>query len=1853
MNEAKRVIKRFLSLFLVLALILPFMPQMELKVHAATSGTLTGLSNEDIVATYTGTDDGANSSWTVTGGNSIKGSVIGTHGTCNDSQYNTTLTIQNNKNTAAVLSFDYTIAQNSGSIQVAGTTVTANGSYSETIDAGSSINVYIGSGSTSNATTIDITNLFLITDVQATTTFQPAENGSYTVDGQQITGETVKTQQSTIAYELSATADDGYKFLGWYSITDDKFLSSDEVTSVYLDSDQTITAMFTEENNPVFDVSGNKFTDLNEANNYASTNGIEKITLISDGILPSGDYTISKGVILLIPFDAAATCYTTAPASTGNSRTSPSVYRKLTMENGASIQVDGAISVSAKHYAYSQGGASGAPDGKYGYIYMNEGSSITVNNGGAFYVYGFVSGDGLVTAKSGATVYENMQIADFRGGSATLGMYNNAQKIFPFNQYFVQNIETKLILESGADEYVYTSIYASSMSASTSVHFIGNDNALFSVSEGGTFTKEYLPDQDRVVMTVNGDASINSLSLTLSGMSVSSENYVLPINNCMTLIAESGTVQINQDIAMLAGSQLNIAEGATIHVTQGRSMYVYDADEWTKANYASNAKFKKTPYSPTRTYTRTNSDLKDVVIDINGTLLSDGAVYTTAGGADITSSQGTGKFVLTNGAGTNTSTYMYKDYTTNYDTIAINSAKLHNGTEYAGTEDEYTLTDNAAANSVYYWNTSDNKWKLEGAVEDVTVTFEANGGNGEAAQQSVPSGTDTVLNANTFTRDGYTFAGWNTAEDGTGTAYADGATVNLTEDLVLYAQWKADSYTVTWLNEDGTELEVDNDVAYGTMPEYNGETPVKESNAQYSYVFAGWTPEITAVTGDVTYKAVFEQKVNQYTVTWKNWDGSILSEDTVNYGEVPVYTGSQPVREGDSEHSYVFAGWTPEITAVTGNAEYTAEFTENINLYTVIWQNWDGTELERDENVPYGTTPEYNGSTPVKEGDAQYSYTFTGWSPEADSVTGNITYTAVYTQTVNQYTITWMNGDTVLKIELVAYGETPVYSGEIPVKEGDAQYSYSFTGWTPEITSVTGNATYSAVFEETLNTYTVKWVNEDGTILETDEDVAYGTKPEYNGTTPTKEADEEKSYEFKGWTPEITDDTVVTGDVTYMAVFEEVTNTYTVTWEDEDGTILETDENVAYGTVPEYNGIIPEKEADENYTYSFKGWTPEVTAVTGDVTYTATYEAAPIVKHTIHFDPNGGEGTMEDQVFIQGVDTPLNKNAFTKEGYHFTGWNTAADGTGVTYADEGSLINLTEDVTLYAQWQIWDGWLTDENGKLYYQDGEIQKLGWAEIEGSQYYLDPETGYAAMNGLFWLPYPEGYAPDQWDLENNDNYTTYGYDKNSYFIFNADGKFEADINGLYTIAAGTPIHSKDGNIYNAEADLDVWAKNGELPWHPGLVTDGVDYYYFPTDYLEDGNTDTMIKDDDYYVTKNNNLSWPAEWGEGIFSNGTYSFDPDGKMLLRDGFTEIGDKTYYYVKGAKTYAGLIEVDGDYYYINSSCIMVKDCDYTISKTNGLLPAGTYTFGADGKLIREDSTLNGIVKEEDGTWYYYINGVKTYAGLIQIDGDYYYVNSNFEVIHDRDYFISKTNGLLPQKTYTFDSEGKLVFPDEQLNGIVKGEDGVWHYYENGIKTYAGLIQIGDDYYYVNSNFEVIHDRDYYISKTNGLLPQNTYTFDSEGKLVLHDEELNGIVKEEDGNWYYYVDGVKTYAGLIEIDGDYYYVNSSFHVIHDQTYTISKTNGLMPQGTYEFDSDGKMVTEDKSLNGIVKESEDVWYYYVNGVKVYAGLIMIDGDYYYVNSSYHVIHNQSYFISKTNGLLPNATYQFDEEGRLIQ
>ena len=170
----QRISKRFLSLLLVAVMVLALLPVITLPAFAATSGTVTGLSDTNIGLSFSGDADDA---WSATG-TTITGSVVSVGGTCSDTHYNSTLTIKNNKATKATLSFNYAIEQNSGTITVDGSAVTTNGSFSKELAAGETITVYIKSGSTT-ATKIAMTNVALVSDATATTTFVPAENGNY------------------------------------------------------------------------------------------------------------------------------------------------------------------------------------------------------------------------------------------------------------------------------------------------------------------------------------------------------------------------------------------------------------------------------------------------------------------------------------------------------------------------------------------------------------------------------------------------------------------------------------------------------------------------------------------------------------------------------------------------------------------------------------------------------------------------------------------------------------------------------------------------------------------------------------------------------------------------------------------------------------------------------------------------------------------------------------------------------------------------------------------------------------------------------------------------------------------------------------------------------------------------------------------------------------------------------------------------------------------------------------------------------------------------------------------------------------------------------------------------------------------------------------------------------------------------------------------------------------------------------------------------------------------------------------------------------------------------------------------
>ena len=1411
----QRISKRFLSLLLVAVMVLALAPAITLPAFAATSGTVTGLSDTNIGLSFSGDADDA---WSATG-TTITGSVVSVGGTCSDTEYNSTLTIKNNKATKATLSFNYAIEQNSGTIKVNGTAVTANGSFSKELAAGKTITVYIKSGNTT-ATKIAMTNVALVSDATATTTFVPAENGTYTVDGKAITEEYSSTQSSMTAYQVVATPAEGYQFLGWYNLTTGKCIATATSTALNIESDCTITAKFASKSVALFETGGQRFADLNEAVAYAQANKQSKITLATDGSI-SGNYTIPTGITLLIPFDAAGTLYTNAPAAI---RTTPAskAFRTLTMSEGTSITVNGAISLGGRYFA-AGGSQQGRPVGDYGYIKMADNSSITVKNGGNLYAWGFISGSGSVLAESGATVYEFYQIADFRGGSASSNMGN---KVFPFSQYFVQNIEVPLTLNAGANEKVFSGVYAMSTTYTTSINFIGNDGMFKVVS--GSFTKDYDEKTDRLVLSVSGEAELNTLSLKLAGMNVNSASYVLPITNNISINIQSGKVTINQDTALLAGVEVSITNGADLTVSSGKNVYIYDGDEWNSDNFVwGPCKFKSVAYAPGKAYNRTNADLKDAKVDVNGSLTAIGAIYTTKGGADICSSNGTGKYVQHGTPGKETATYQYNANGNKEVTIPITAAKLHN------------------ADGTYY------------------ETKDAKAG-------------DTI---------NYVNGVWG----GTPCAHENTELRNAKEATCTEPGYTGDTYCKDCGEKIGT----------GTAIPAKGHTEVIDE----------------AVAATCTTPGKTEGK-----------HCSVCNEILVAQEVIPA-----------KGHS------------------------------------WDKGVI---------TTSPTCSDAGVK----------------------------TYTCTVCSETKTEV---------LNATGHTPVDVAEQPATCTEA-------GHTAGVKCSVCGATISGIEE----------IPATGHTEVIDEAVAATC------TTPGK-------TEGK-----------------HCSVCNEV--------------LVAQEEIPAKG----HTEVIDEA----------------VAATCTESGKTEGKHCSVCNKILVAQEVIPAKGHVEEIRNVKEVTD-------TEDGY-----------TGDTYCSVCNELLKSGEVIYH------NGWRKDGDSYYFYQNQQ-----------------------PVTGMVRVPYPAadllpGYGPDAEDAEVNvpgkeGNPNNYDYPdrESALFVFDENGVFQKDQCSVY-----------DDN------GVTRWINNGMLVWHAGLVKDGDDYRYF--------KRNGMVTSVETYVAKTNGLLKAAK----------YTFDAEGRLMKLEGLHEdLNGNLCYYVDYVKNYAGLVEVDGSFYYIASDLKAVKNCTYYVTKTNDLKPAGYYTFDADGKMVIK----SGLV-EENGDLYYYVDGAKTAAGLIEWEGNYYYIASNLKAVKDAKHYVfaDKANGLKAAGWYWFNADGTMF-----LEGI-REENGTKYYYKDGVKNYAGLIEISGEYYYVKSDCSVVCGRSYYVTKSNGLMPSATYTFGADGKMVIK----NGIYREKlgDGNEYlfYYVNNVRQVGtGLVQLDdGSYIYVRSGANLAVG-SYYVSKTNDLLPKGTYTFGEDGKMV----------------------------------------------------------------------------
>lgn len=559
--------------------------------------------------------------------------------------------------------------------------------------------------------TLDVTPVEKIDGVALGTTSMTIDTASAVDSTTGITGQSFSNQQKIV---LKAVAKSGYRAYAWkitYADGTHQWFKGATFTAPADTFNQNITAeaCFLVAGTDAFRVGPRCFATWDEAVAYAQADGKnDPIVLFEDYTFPAGDHIIPAGETVLVPYeDTKHKLYTTSPECSGTGHSKIVAYRTLTLADGANLIINGSLSLSARQSALYMYGTNFSC-GNVSMLDMGANSTITVNNGGALYAYGYITGSGTVTAKSGSTVYEVFTFTDYRGGTALSGMNGNSKKVFPMSQYYIQNITVPLTLESGAKEYAVTTIYADQEYIYASVAFVSKSGAMFNLTSG-SLIKTYDGSTDRMIMDINGTFSVDSVQLRHEIATIDSKDYVLPLNGNITVNILGGTTTINKDLALLPGAEIFIAEGATAKLASGVNVYVYDLDNWDGYCHWSNNNYKLKPTLdpakdnklPGKNYTRTEADLKDAKIEINGLFdASAGYLHSTSAGANICSS-GKGELRMNTVSSGKTYQATQEGTSVSYKTISTVSAVLQNA-------DGSTVTDTSA--KTYYYHPGCGVW---------------------------------------------------------------------------------------------------------------------------------------------------------------------------------------------------------------------------------------------------------------------------------------------------------------------------------------------------------------------------------------------------------------------------------------------------------------------------------------------------------------------------------------------------------------------------------------------------------------------------------------------------------------------------------------------------------------------------------------------------------------------------------------------------------------------------------------------------------------------------------------------------------------------------------------------------------------------------------------------------------------------------------------------------------------------------------------------------------------------------------------------------------------------------------------
>lgn len=488
-----------------------------------------------------------------------------------------------------------------------------------------------------------------------------------------------------------------------------------------------------------------------------------------------------------------------------------------------------------------------------------------------------------------------------------------------------------------------------------------------------------------------------------------------------------------------------------------------------------------------------------------------------------------------------------------------------------------------------------------------------------------------IYDVNDDTRDpaknapaGSVFAGWNDGtkeDDGQPRIYTSdvsgkllykGNDIYVTGNVTYKAMYLTSKYTVTFKDSDGNIMNTQT-VAHGKAAA--APTPPAIAGS----AFKGWNDGsavytvLPAVYGNMIYIAEYAK--NTYTVTYYDENGAALNKtELVKHGD-SINPGFVPEKASDAQNSYVFDKWVTTaggnvpVGAITANTSVYASYIATAKGYTYRFLNEDGTllssgTLQYNEAIPAPANP-------TKPSDAQYSYSFTGFSGYTANmpITANVTFYATYKSNVRSYTVTWsVDGKTTA--EVYEYGATPSFKGSTGKTADDK--IYTFKGWDKALSPVAADITYTAQYDVTdkaAETFTVTFLNDDKTEI-SKLTVNKGERP--TAPAASKARDSQHSYVLKGWSDGKTvyapaSLPLAAADATYTAVYLSVDILYTVVFTDHDDRVLSV---ATYKSGTKAEDIVKPKNparTDVQYNYTFTGWSPTVTDVTSDAVYTAQY----------------------------------------------------------------------------------------------------------------------------------------------------------------------------------------------------------------------------------------------------------------------------------------------------------------------------------------------------------------------------------------------------------------------------------------------------------------------------------------------------------------------------------------------------------------------------------------------------------------------------------------------------------------------